>query len=26
VDFNNRLGGDFQANAHGMKAEQHFRG
>ena len=26
VDFNNGLGGDLEANAHGMKAEQHFMG
>ena len=24
MDFNNGLGGDLEANAHGMKAEQHF--
>ena len=26
MDFNNGLGGDLEANAHGMKAEQHFMG
>ena len=26
MDFNNGLGGDLEANAHGMKAEQHFVG
>jgi hypothetical protein len=25
MDFNDRLGGDLETNAHGMKAKQHFR-
>jgi len=26
MDFNNRLRGDLEANAHGMEAEEHFVG